>query len=76
MITIVNAFKKFIRNESGLVTIEWVGIAAVAVLAAVVISAAIMHQTEALGSAINVQQDSVSSAMGTNVPSLDFTPAP
>ena len=34
--------KKFLRNEEGLVTIEWVGIAAVMVLAAIAVTAFIM----------------------------------
>ena len=35
--------KKFIRNEEGLVTIEWVGIAAVMVLAAIAITGYVMR---------------------------------
>ena len=40
---------KFFRKEDGLVTIEWVGIAAVMVLAAVAITAYIVESADGAG---------------------------
>lgn len=44
--------RNFLRDESGLVAIEWVGIAAVAFVAAVVIAGAIMTGANDLGGAV------------------------
>jgi Flp pilus assembly pilin Flp len=49
---LMNTFVKYLKKENGLVTIEWAGIAAVVVLAAVVITASIMHSVSDLGSAV------------------------
>lgn len=46
--------QKFFKDEGGLVTIEWVGIAAVMVLAAIAITAYVMQGTE--GAADTVQK--------------------
>jgi len=73
----VNSFVKYVKNEDGLVTIEWVGIAAVVVLAAIVIAAGIMGQTKDLASAVMTQQADVTTAVTTAAPTidLDFTPS-
>jgi Flp pilus assembly pilin Flp len=73
----VNSFSRYVKNEDGLVTIEWVGIAAVVVLAAIVIAAGIMGQTKDLASAVMTQQSDVTTAVSTATPapSLDFTPS-
>ncbi len=44
---------KFVKKDDGLVTIEWVGIAAVMVLAAIAISAFIMQGTDAAAKTVN-----------------------
>jgi hypothetical protein len=44
---------KFFKKDEGLVTIEWVGIAAVMVLAAIAITAYVMQGTE--GASANVK---------------------
>jgi hypothetical protein len=73
-----NLIKNYINNEEGLVTIEWVGIAAVVVLAAVVISAAVMHSAQATATAVNSQQTTIQTAetSATNAPTggLNFNP--
>ena len=45
--------RKFFKDEGGLVTIEWVGIAVVMVLAAIAITAYVMQGTE--GASNNVK---------------------
>jgi len=73
-----NLIKSYINNEEGLVTIEWVGIAAVVVLAATVISAAVMHSAQATAAAVNAQQVVVQGAesAAANAPTggLNFNP--
>ncbi len=44
--------KKFLKNEDGLVTIEWVGIAAVMVLAAIAITGFVMQGTDVAANGI------------------------
>jgi hypothetical protein len=44
---------KFIRKTDGLVTIEWVGIAAVLVLAAVGVTSFVMQGTDAAGGTVS-----------------------
>ena len=44
---------KFFRKEDGLVTIEWVGIAAVMVLAALAITAFVMQGADGAAGSIN-----------------------
>ena len=56
-------FRKFLRSEAGLITIEWVGIAAVMVLAAIAIAAYVMQGTE--GAADNLKRG-VSSVDASN----------
>jgi hypothetical protein len=46
-------FRMFLRRDEGLVTIEWVGIAAVMVLAAVGISAFVMQGADVAGQSVN-----------------------
>ena len=45
--------KKFVKNEDGLVTIEWVGIAAVMVLAAIAITGFVMQGADVAGNSVN-----------------------
>jgi Flp pilus assembly pilin Flp len=73
----VKNLSRYVKDEGGLVTIEWVGIAAVVVLAAIVIAAGIMGQTKDLASAVMTQQSDVSTAVTTAAPAsnLDFTPS-
>jgi len=52
MKNLMNAFVKYLKKENGLVTIEWAAIAAVVALAAIIITAAIMHSVSGLGSAV------------------------
>jgi Flp pilus assembly pilin Flp len=51
--------KKFLRNEDGLVTIEWVGIAAVMVLAAIAITGFVMNGADIAGGSVNTGLQSV-----------------
>jgi hypothetical protein len=44
---------KFVKKDDGLVTIEWVGIAAVMVLAAVAITAFVMQGADSAGGAVD-----------------------
>jgi Flp pilus assembly pilin Flp len=48
----VESMKKFLKNEDGLVTIEWVGIAAVMVLAAVAITGFVMQGADVAGNSV------------------------
>lgn len=43
---------RFIRNESGLATIEWVAIAAVVFIAAIAITSAVLGGADELGEAV------------------------
>lgn len=60
--------KAFLRNEDGLVTIEWIGIAAVMLIAAVAISGFIMNGADIAGGQIATGVQSVGS--GANAPAL------
>ncbi|MDP3738240.1 MAG: hypothetical protein Q8R02_12670 [Hyphomonadaceae bacterium] len=44
--------KKFVHSEDGLVTIEWVGIAAVMVLAAIAITGFVMQGADVAGKSV------------------------
>ncbi len=73
---LMKSFAHYIRKEEGLVTIEWVGIAAVVVLAAIVISAGIMQGATDLGTDVISQQGTIGTAVSAATPAadLDFTP--
>jgi len=45
--------KKFVNSEEGLVTIEWVGIAAVMVLAAIAITGFVMQGADVASKSVN-----------------------
>lgn len=60
--------KKFLKNEDGLVTIEWVGIAAVMVLAAVAITGFVMNGADVAGNSINTGLQSVATDAATPGP--------
>jgi hypothetical protein len=57
--------KKFLRNEEGLVTIEWVGIAAVMVLAAIAITGFVMQGANTAGGYVNTGLNSVAEDAAT-----------
>jgi Flp pilus assembly pilin Flp len=59
----VKSMKKFLKNEDGLVTIEWVGIAAVMVLAAIAITAAVMGSADDTGAAVDAKLGAVAEAV-------------
>lgn len=69
MTKIKNMFKKYLSEESGLVTIEWVGIAAVVVLAGIIITTFMMTSARDLGDASADQMDAVTA-------NIAATPAP
>jgi hypothetical protein len=56
-------FKCFLRRDEGLVTIEWVGIAAVMVIAAIGISTYIMEGADGTGGAIDTKLDGISGSV-------------
>jgi Flp pilus assembly pilin Flp len=61
-----NVLANFFKNEKGLVTIEWVGIAAVVVLGAVLITKGIMGSASGLAGQVMTNIDtSCTSAGGT-----------
>ena len=53
---------KFVKKDDGLVTIEWVGIAAVMVLAAIAITAFIMQGTDAAANTVSTGVRSVNAS--------------
>ena len=61
----------FARREDGLVTVEWVALTAAMVVAAVVISYTVMHNTNAeastVGNGINTQVGSTYGSGGSNL---------
>jgi Flp pilus assembly pilin Flp len=68
----VESMKKFLKNEDGLVTIEWVGIAAVMVLAAVAITGFVMNGADVAGQSVNTGLQSVASDAETPGPMQTF----
>ncbi len=59
-----NTLVRYLKNEKGLVTIEWVGISAVVVLAAVIITSAVMHSASLLGGAVITNIDTSCTNVG------------
>lgn len=57
-----NLIKRYIKNEDGLVTIEWVGIAAVVVIAGIVITTFVMEGANTTGGKINAAAATVGNA--------------
>jgi hypothetical protein len=61
---------KFVKKEDGLVTIEWIGIAAVMVLAAIAVVTFAMKSTsttaEAVDDKLDAAKGAVQAATGTN----------
>ena len=53
---------KFLRKEDGLVTIEWVGIAAVMVLAAIAITAFVMQGVDGASKTVSTGVNSVNAS--------------
>lgn len=68
----VESMKKFLNNEDGLVTIEWVGIAAVMVLAAVAITGFVMNGADVAGKSVNDGLQSVATDAETPGPIPTF----
>ena len=60
--------RKFFKKDDGLVTIEWVGIAAVMVLAAIAITAFVMQGADAAGNDVVVGLGNVTNAAATAGP--------
>jgi len=56
------AMLKFLKKDDGLVTIEWVGIAAVMVLAAIAITAFVMQGTEGAAGTVSTGLQSVNAS--------------
>ena len=67
-----NIVRNFIKNEDGLVTIEWVGIAAVVVLAGILISNFMLQEASDLGNATADKLDQANTALSS---SATITPA-
>jgi Flp pilus assembly pilin Flp len=59
----MRTFGKFLRDEDGLATIEWVALAAVAFIAAVGIAGILMNGADALGGAVATQMSETASSM-------------
>jgi len=51
--------RRFLRKTDGLVTVEWVGIVCVMVLAALGISSFVMHGTDDAGKSISMGMDTL-----------------
>ncbi len=64
-------FKKFLRRNEGLVTIEWVGIAAVMVLAAIGITTYIMQGVDGAGGTITSGLSSINAGTPVGAGSFD-----
>jgi hypothetical protein len=62
---------RFLRETRGLVTIEWVGIVMVALLAAVSLTSFVMQRSAGVGEAIDKRLEA---AEPTYAPDLDFNP--
>jgi hypothetical protein len=62
--------KKFLHRDEGLVTIEWVGIAAVMVLAAIGITAFVMQGADGVGGSVTTGLD----ALAADVAGPDVDP--
>ena len=60
--------RSFLANDEGLVTIEWVAIAAVAFLAAAGISAILMQGADGLGGAVAGRMAGAAEDIGDPVP--------
>ena len=70
-----NLVRQYIKNEDGLVTIEWVGIAAVVVIAGIVITTFVMQGASDLGGDIGGTLNAVGlDVTGVSIP--DFAPTP
>ena len=68
--------KKFIHKDDGLVTIEWVGIAAVMVLAAIAITAFVMQSTNDLSGRVATGLDTIQPQAPNGPGTFGGTPPP
>jgi len=59
----MSVFKEFMKSESGVVTIEWVSIAAVAFIAAIAISGALLSGAGNLGGAVAGQMNATAQSV-------------
>lgn len=66
--------KKFLKNEEGLVTIEWVGIAAVMVLAAIAVTGFIMTGAGDAGESVTAGLGLAADDAESKVGPIPFTP--
>jgi hypothetical protein len=63
---------RFLKKDDGLVTIEWVGIAAVMVLAAIAITGFVMNGADVAGKSVNTGVQAVAKAAETPGPGQTF----
>lgn len=69
---------KFVKKDDGLVTIEWVGIAAVMILAAVAIAAFVMTGTGDVAEGVDTNLQGLATAASSpdaSIPGLDLPAA-
>jgi len=59
---------KFLHRDEGLVTIEWVGIAAVMVIAAIGITSYIMEGADGVGGSVDTGLDALADAVRNQTP--------
>ena len=59
-----NVMAKYLNNEKGLVSIEWVGISAVVILAAVLISSGVMSGSSRLAGQVITNIDTSCTSIG------------
>jgi hypothetical protein len=77
-----NLIKTYINNEKGLVTIEWVGVAAVVVLAAVLITSTVMKSTAGTANNVDLNQKALGASVAASTATIpanlgtSLTPAP
>ncbi|HXI87093.1 MAG TPA: hypothetical protein VNH64_06515 [Parvularculaceae bacterium] len=58
----------FIRSDAGVVTIEWIGIAAVALVASVLIAGIVFTGTKSLGSSVANQMSAAADSVSGTTP--------
>ena len=63
MTTLLNTIRNYISDERGSATIEWVGIAAVVFVAAIVITGFVLQSASGLGNAVAGQMDNAATAI-------------
>ena len=66
----MNILKNFFGRKDGLVTLEWVGIAAVVLLAGIAISFLVMEGADSTGGQVAQAAENVGSGVVSNTPDL------